>query len=69
MIKINKDGNDGIRTHEAFAVALETTPFDHSGTLPFSIIDLLAFQILIISTFFVHYIICGDYCILGSILN
>ena len=27
-----KDAWDGIRTHEANALVLETNPFDHSGT-------------------------------------
>ena len=33
MTKIKKNDKCGIRTHEAYAIDLESTPFDRSGNL------------------------------------
>jgi hypothetical protein len=35
IIKIKKFGKSGIRTHEAEAEDLKSSPFNHSGILPY----------------------------------
>ena len=39
-----ESGSGGIRTHEAYAIELESTPFDHSGTLPVDVSVLVGFE-------------------------
>ena len=36
----NLNTTDGIRTHEAYAVELKSTPFDRSGTVAFRLLHL-----------------------------